>query len=125
MPQIMASADILFTILEPEAGIYSVPSKVQTYLCGNKPLLLSVPEDNLIARIVNDVNAGLIVPPNDVDSIISSVELLKKDKELRDNYGKNGRKYAEEFFNIDKIGYKFQEIIDNELKNKFDSLPIQ
>ena len=55
MSQIIGSADVLVSILEPEAGIYSVPSKVQTYLCGKKPLLLSVPADNLITRIVNEV----------------------------------------------------------------------
>ena len=52
MPDNMASAGILISILEPEAGVYSVPSKVQTYLCGKKLLLLSVPVDNLIAQIV-------------------------------------------------------------------------
>lgn len=111
MPQIIASADILLSILEPEAGIYSVPSKVQTYLCAKKPLLLSVPADNLIARIVKEINAGLIVPPNDIDALISAAEILVDAPELCKNFGQNARAYAEETFDIDKIGYKFDEII--------------
>lgn len=111
MPQIIASADILFTILEPEAGIYSVPSKVQTYLCGKKPLLLSVPADNLIARIVNEVKAGLVVPPNDINALISAAERMVSNSELRQKFGKNARAYAEEYFDIEKIGPRFHDII--------------
>jgi len=115
MPQIIASSNILISILEPEAGIYSVPSKVQTYLCGKKPLLLSVPADNLIARIVKEVNAGIIVPPNDINAFISAAEILVNDPELCQKYGRNARAYAEETFNIDKIGRKFDKIISSNI----------
>src|SRR5262249_23180303 len=43
MPDVLASADVLVAILEPEAGVFSVPSKVLTYLCAAKPLLACMP----------------------------------------------------------------------------------
>ena len=60
---------------------------------------------------MNEVNAGLIVPPNDIDALISAAEILVNDPELCSKYGQNARVYAEETFDIDKIGHKFDEII--------------
>ena len=59
--QIHGAADILMAILEKEAGIFSVPSKILTYHCAGRALLLAVPADNLAARIVHQNRTGLIV----------------------------------------------------------------
>ena len=37
LPLMMGTADLLLAILEPEASEYSVPSKVLTYLCSERP----------------------------------------------------------------------------------------
>lgn len=111
MPQILACGDVLVSILEPEAGEYSVPSKVQTYLCGKKPLLLSVPVNNLVAKIVKEEQAGLIVSPGEKDSFLSSAEKLFLNPELRQQMGKNARLYAENNFDIQQIGQVFDTII--------------
>jgi glycosyltransferase involved in cell wall biosynthesis len=109
-PQILASADLLLAILEPEAGIFSVPSKVLSYLCAQRPVLLAVPRENLAARIVETHNAGLVVSPNDPDSFLWAAECLLKDKSLREKMGKNARKYAEKHFAIDVITDRFESI---------------
>ena len=76
-----------------------------------QPLLLSVPADNLIARIVNEVEAGLIVPPNDINALISAAEIMVSDSELCQKFGENARSYAEEYFDIEKSGPRFHDII--------------
>jgi len=53
LPQVLAAGDVLVAILEPEAGEYSVPSKVLSYLTAQRPLLLVVPPENLAARMVS------------------------------------------------------------------------
>jgi len=112
MPNVLATADILVGILEEDAGTFSVPSKVLTYLCSGKPILLSVPEKNLSARIVKNTNAGIIVNPNNNKGFIDDAIKLLNDDELRNNLGKNARKYAEDTFNIKLIADKFCEIIN-------------
>ncbi len=42
LPEVLASADVLIAVLEPDAGVFSVPSKVLTYHCAARPLLVSV-----------------------------------------------------------------------------------
>jgi len=110
IPQVMGTADILIAILDKEAGVYSVPSKVLTYHCAGRPLLLSVPEENLAARLVERFETGIVVPPDENDRFLTAVKKLIGDGGLRQKYGKNARRYAESTFDIEKITDKFEEI---------------
>lgn len=111
MPNILASADILVAILEPGAGIYSAPSKVLTYLCAQRPLLVAIPPDNLSARIVTSNQAGIVVPPEDVQGFVKAAVQLVDDSDTRQIYGENARVYAENNFNITKISQQFKQFI--------------
>ncbi|MEA1945801.1 MAG: glycosyltransferase family 4 protein [Thermodesulfobacteriota bacterium] len=111
MPMVLASADILLAILEPDAGIYAVPSKVLTSLCAKRSLLLAVPPENLAARIVKNSKSGIVVPPSESEQFVDAAMKLFDDSELRSFLATNGRKYAEETFDIEKITDWFEKII--------------
>jgi len=111
LPSMLASADILVAILEPDAGVFAVPSKVLTYMCANRPLLLAVPPMNLAARIVSDNRAGIVVPPSDLEAFIDAAEKLINNAELRSSLALNGLRYARDMFDIEKITDKFEEVI--------------
>ena len=100
-PFVLSSADVLIAILEKSAGIFSVPSKVLSYHCIGRPLLLSIPNDNLASRIVRSQQSGFAHDSEDMDGFILSADTLKKDLNLRFEMGKNARDYAEHEFNID------------------------
>ncbi len=111
MPDVMASGDVLVTTLESDAGIFSVPSKVLSYLCAARPQLLSIPVDNLAAKIVIENKAGLATRSGDVDAFVRSAERLVKDAALREVCSHNARVYAERTFNIQTIGDQFESIL--------------
>jgi glycosyltransferase involved in cell wall biosynthesis len=113
LPLALASADILVGILENSAGIYSVPSKVLTYHCAGKPLVLAVPKINLSSRIVSENSTGIVVEPHRTEDFIAALKLLYSDKTKRIEYGVNARQYAEEFFDINKITTKFLSVISD------------
>lgn len=108
MPDVLASADVLLAVLEPDAGIFSVPSKVLTYLCAARPVLLAVPPENLAARIVSRQNAGLAVPPTDETAFIQAAQRLLDDDDLRAEMGRDARTYADETFDIESITDAFE-----------------
>lgn len=107
LPFALSSADVLIAILGNNAGVCSVPSKVLTYHCIGRPLLLSVPKENLVSRIVNNNTSGLVSEPGDVKSFCFSADRLKNDGPLRTVMGENARKYAEDSFNIQTICKSF------------------
>lgn len=111
VPQVLATADILVAVLEPSAGIFSVPSKILAYLCSGRPLLLSVPEDNLAAKKVADAKAGFVASPHDTQAFLDAAERLLADEPLRQQLGCNARAYAEKQFNIETITGQFESIL--------------
>jgi colanic acid biosynthesis glycosyl transferase WcaI len=113
LPKILASADVLLSILENDAATYSVPSKVLTYLCSNRPIILSVSSDNLAVKIIEESNAGYFIEPGNTNQLVDRIKILSDNPELQAILGRNGRIYAEANFNITKIGEKFITIFNN------------
>ncbi len=110
LPEVLATAEVLMAVLEPEAGAFSVPSKVLTYLCAARPVLLAVPPENLAARIVARIEAGRIVPPTDPAAFVDAAAALLADPEQRRAMGRNARAYAEKTFDISAITDAFEEM---------------
>lgn len=111
LPNILATADVLVAILEPEAGVFSVPSKVLTYLCSGKPLLIAVPKNNLAARIVLQNKAGLVVEPTNMEAFVQAARVLVRDEVARREFGANGLTYARSTFDITAIGGAFESVM--------------
>ncbi len=107
LPDVYATSDVLVAILEDDAGGFSVPSKVLTYLCAERPLLLAVPADNLAARMVIDAGAGCVVAPNDMESFLQAAEVLLSNPHLRRQMGIAAREYAEQAFDIEQVTDRF------------------
>jgi glycosyltransferase involved in cell wall biosynthesis len=111
LPDVLGSADVLVAILEADAGVFSVPSKVLSYLCAGRPVLLAVPKVNLAARIVAECGAGPVVEPADIRSFCAEAQHLIDSPKLRDQYGHAARQYAEMHFDIRRIGDQFESIL--------------
>jgi glycosyltransferase involved in cell wall biosynthesis len=107
----LGSADVLFSILEPNSGIFSVPSKVLSYLCAGRPIVLSAPAENLASRIIEQSGAGQVVPAGNSAKLIQGVRTLLDNSEKRKTAGERGRKYAQTVFDIDAIGDRFEMIL--------------
>lgn len=112
LPSMLAGADILYAVIEKEAGVFSVPSKVLSYLAAGRPILASIPADNLSSRKIADAEAGLVSEPDDVEALLTDARTLLADPERRRQMGLNGRRYAETEFNIGAIGDRFVTIIE-------------
>ena len=111
VPSMLASADVLVALLEPDAGTYSVPSKIMTYLCMEKPLLLALPASNRAAHLVRDA-CGCVVEPQALDRFLDAAHMLRADETLRERYGKAARQYAETHFNITTITDTFEAVMN-------------
>lgn len=111
MPEVMASADVLVTVLEPDAGIFSVPSKVLTYLCAQRPLLLAVPGVNLASRVIVATQAGISVEPTDLPGFLRAAESLRSNPSRAQACATAGRVYAEQTFNIERIAARFCKVL--------------
>ena len=111
MPDVLASSEVLIAILESDAGVFSVPSKVLTYLCAGKPILAAVPRQNLAAQIIEKAGAGIVEAPDADRSFVSAAERLLADPGLRCRAGANARSHAERTFDIGRVAAAFMSIM--------------
>lgn len=112
LPEVLGSADVLIALLEPDAGAFSVPSKVLTYLCAARPLLVSVARDNLAARVVERSGGALVVPPKDPEAVIAAAGTLHADEGLCAELGRRARSYAEATFDLERIADRFEQVLE-------------
>jgi len=111
LPMMLAGADILCAFIEPDAGVFSVPSKVLTYLAAGRPILASIPGQNLAARTILRAGAGLVTEPGNMAGMLDDAKTLLDDEVLRHRLGRSGRAYAEAHFDIDRIASRFERIM--------------
>lgn len=110
LPQVLASADILVAVIERDAGEFSVPSKVLSYLCAGRPIVLSAPADNLSARMVRQARAGQVVEPEDQAGFVAAVADYIADDAKRIAAGTAGRRFAEATFDLGTVTAQFETV---------------
>lgn len=114
-PDVLGSADLTIAVLEQDAGAFSVPSKVLSYLCAGRPIVLSAPPENLAARIISGAGAGLTVAAGDRSGFVAAVQMLIADRPARLAAGRQARLYAEKTFDIASITTRFEMIFNDAL----------
>jgi glycosyltransferase involved in cell wall biosynthesis len=111
LAETLGSADVLAAVIERDAGIFSVPSKVLSYLCAGRPVLLAAPRENLAARIVSAEACGLTVEPEDGAGWLEAADRLLNDDTMRIRLGDAARAYAEKNFVLDKVADRFEAVL--------------
>jgi len=110
LSQVMGSADTLIALLDSEAGAFAVPSKILSYLCAGRALLVAAPRENHVVEVLERADAGLTVSPDSVGDFVSAAEKLMNDHALRELFAANARAYAERSFDIARTADRFLEI---------------
>jgi glycosyltransferase involved in cell wall biosynthesis len=110
---VLASGDVLMAMIEPDAASYSVPSKVLSYLCSGRPIVLAADERNLAAKILRRSGAGIVVDPKDSSAFVNAVSHFLNDPIARKAAGAKGRAYADKMFDIGLIADRFEHIFNS------------
>jgi glycosyltransferase involved in cell wall biosynthesis len=116
LPDVFGSADVLLVLLEPDAGVFSVPGKVLSHLCAGRPQVGLIPWENRASRVINESGGGVAIDPGRPDDFVDAVVRLVDSPEERALLGRNARAYAEREFDIARIGEVFEQIITKPLR---------
>ncbi|HKC26617.1 MAG TPA: glycosyltransferase family 4 protein [Jatrophihabitans sp.] len=111
--EVLASADAMLALLEPDAAAFSVPSKVLSYLSAGRPTVALMPETNPAAHDVRTAGGFVGEPtPDGADraaewlaaTVASGPEALTK-------LGVRARHLAERRFDIAAITDRFEDVL--------------
>jgi glycosyltransferase involved in cell wall biosynthesis len=112
LPEVLATADVLVALLEPDASVFSVPSKVLTYLTAGRAILAAIPSVNQAARTIAKADAGQVAEPGDAGWFTRAGRSLMDDSAGREAAGRAGREFAEENFEIGPIADRFERVLE-------------
>lgn len=117
MPQLLAAADLIVVPL----GMHlpgAVPSKLYEAMASGRPIVLVVSGE--AAEIVRRYNAGLVVDPGQVPSLVGAIRELRSNKELADQLAQNARRAAVGHFDRAEIAGSFVRYLESRISGWTD-----
>jgi len=122
LPALLQEADLLFVALKdiPLYRFGMSMNKLFDYMAAQRPTLFAT---NIDDNPIKTADAGLTVPPDDVDEIVNAVRTVyNATKETQKTMGTNGRTYVERHFSMPVISTLFESALikaqDNHAKNR-------
>ncbi|SPE32302.1 conserved hypothetical protein [Candidatus Sulfotelmatomonas gaucii] len=109
--EMLGASDVLIALLDSKAGTFAVPSKIPTYLCAGRALIVAAPGENQAAAIVEQAEAGIVISPDNTADIVKAAKELMENTELRARYASNARAYALRTFDIEDITDRFLQVL--------------
>ena len=89
----LSIADVFIVTLDSDASAFSVPSKIYAYLTLGKPILASMPFENLGSKKIKKIKVGYVSKPENIKAFLSYSEKIVKSKNLRLQLSKNSKNY--------------------------------
>ena len=72
-----------------------------------------------IPEIVQDGASGFLVPERDVNALIEKLDILIEQPQLRYAMGRTGRKFVEQYYNIETLNNRLVEVYQQLLRGEF------
>jgi colanic acid biosynthesis glycosyl transferase WcaI len=116
--EVLASADVLITLLDEECGSFAVPSKTLAYMCAGRASLVAAPPENLTSRIIERTGAGIATAPT-TSALLEGASRLLNDPGFRSACGARAREYASSTFTIDTIRDRFLQVFNAAIEKPF------
>jgi glycosyltransferase involved in cell wall biosynthesis len=89
----------------------ALPAKFFEYCACGIPVIATVYEDSILARMLNEHQIGVVVPPLDDESLGKAIKRIYEDHSYRAKSGVRARRFIEENFEREKIAEKFHHLV--------------
>lgn len=117
LPDMLGGADLFVAMIEEDAGAFSVPSKVLSYMCAGRPIVAAIPRKNLAHRLIEREGVGLVCDSRQADVLPLLARRLIASPGERIAMGKQARAYAERAFDLGTIADRFESVLEAAAKD--------
>lgn len=111
LPEVLGSADVSLVVLRKGVGMGSLPSKTFSILASGRPMIASVDKQSETWNLIQKARAGLCIEPDNPSELAKAIMTLKKDPNLREQLGQNGRMWAERNHSPRSASIRFEELL--------------
>ncbi len=110
VPGVLAAMDICLVHLKKRPLFTRVlPSKIFEMAAMAKPIILGV--EGFAAKLIQEANCGICIEPENAEELVSAMEQLANDPELRRRLGENGKKYVLTHYDREKLAEQYCDLI--------------
>jgi len=112
LAEVLATGDIHTVLLRTGLARSSVPSKMYSILAAGRPCIASVDEGTEVSRALAEADAGVAVPPEDLDAFCAGLEPLLDDAATRLRLGENGRSWVESWASPAAVAQSYEDLFE-------------
>jgi colanic acid biosynthesis glycosyl transferase WcaI len=94
LPEMLAAADVTMVLQKQNVIAFNMPSKIQVLLASGRAIIASVPDQGTAARAIRSSGGGIVIPPEDAETLAKTILDLYHHPEKAADLGKKGRDYA-------------------------------
>lgn len=98
LPDTLTACDASLVGISPAVEGMCVSAKLYTSLAVGKPVLAVVPDGDEVARVVQEANCGVYVPPGNTERAVAVLQAWAVNPAEVDRLGDNARAYFEEHY---------------------------
>jgi glycosyltransferase involved in cell wall biosynthesis len=109
----LTSADVSLVTLEKGTAGLAVPSKFYNILASGRPTVAVIDSEAEIARIIEEVECGVCVEPENPRKLAQVLEDLANDPARAERQGRNARRAAEERYSLTHVAERFYTVLRN------------
>ncbi|HAO13055.1 MAG TPA: colanic acid biosynthesis glycosyltransferase WcaI [Planktothrix sp. UBA8407] len=110
LPDMLAAADVGLVVQKRQVTAFNLPSKIPVLLASGCAIIASVPDTGTAKEVVLKSGGGIVIPPEDSESLAQTITDLYKNPEQLKALGKHGRKYAEEYYGIEQALDQYERL---------------
>lgn len=85
--------DVDIVTCKPGVGTAGMPSKTWSIMATGRPLLVCFDDHSELRGLIDEIQAGLCVDPENADGLARNIQLLAENSIIREKMGNNGRQY--------------------------------
>ena len=104
------ACDIGLVPLAGELRTPVVPAKLLDFMAAARPVIATVNRDSDTANIISTARCGFSFSPRDPAALADAILFLHGNRDEATALGNNGRKYAEDFFSLQKCSASYENL---------------
>ncbi|MCP2620657.1 glycosyltransferase family 4 protein, partial [Candidatus Aminicenantes bacterium AC-334-E05] len=111
--EMLQASDICLVTLNKNLKTPVVPGKLQCIMAVGRPVICIANPASDAKRIIEEAECGFFINPGDLDELSEAILKIYKERNLAENMGKKGRRYAEKHFDRRKCVQKYLALLSN------------
>jgi glycosyltransferase involved in cell wall biosynthesis len=115
-PNVLAAADVLLVNERGSVENMSLPSKLTSYFMAGRPVVVAANPNGATAREAIRSGAAIVAPPEDPESLVTTITSLVRDSPMCDRLSTAGPSYAQEHLNAETALARATRFVETLLK---------